>query len=371
MPKNCSTRPHSYDALMRYARMLGFGEIHTKTDPESGLACIIAVHSNTLGPAIGGCRFIEYDAHASALKDVLRLASMMTIKAAVCGLPHGGAKAVILKPKTDFDREALFSAFGEFVHELNGRYITAIDVGSTMQDMDRIAQHTPFVINSIGQSADENDPSPHTAYGVLRSLQAAVQFSLGKDSLDGLHVAIQGAGHVGFPLARHLHALGARITICDPNTEATQRCKTECNATVVAPEAIYDVPCDVFAPCALGGTINLANLKRLQCSIVVGSANNQLAHRKYAQVMHERDILYAPDFVANAGGLIYAAMLYNFRDPTLADEKIDILYDTSLAIFERAKQSNQNTVTIAESIAMEHLQTGNAPLERQLHEELL
>lgn len=350
---------YKHEALMRYARLLDFGEIHTKIDRKTGLHAIIAIHSNKLGPAIGGCRLYEYDSAGPAIKDALRLAYMMTLKAAASDLPHGGAKSVILKPKRIRDRKAYFRAFGDFVHEMNGRYITAVDVGSSTEDMDTIAERTPYVIGAPHTHVGESDPSPHTARGVLRGIEAAVKFKDNRDDLEGLHVAIQGAGRVAYYLANDLHERGAKLTVCDPNPAAVQRCINEFNAEVVDTEAIYDVDCDIFAPCALGGTINLDTLNRIKASIVAGSANNQLAHRKYATMIEEKGILYAPDFVVNSGGLINAAMVYDYKDTQLADAKIDKLYDTVLQLFDRARSLKMPTADVAEIIAKERLENNN------------
>lgn len=342
---------HRHGALMRYARALGFGDIHTKIDAKTGLSAIIAIHSTDLGPAIGGCRLHSYRSSGQAMKDVLRLSYMMTLKAAVSGLPHGGAKSVILKPAVIKDRPALFRAFGDFVHEMNGRYISAMDVGTTTQDMEYIAERTPHVIGTSSQG----DPSPFTAQGVFRSIQAAVKFKFNRDDLEGLHVALQGAGKVASTLAKQLHQHGAKITVCDIQDSAAQMLAEECSGDVVDCGAIYDVDCDIFAPCALGGTINLDSIQRITASIIAGAANNQLAHKKYGQMLHEKGVLYAPDFVVNAGGLIQAASLHDYQDITKANRLIDRLYDNMLALFERAAKLNQPTTETAELIARERL----------------
>ena len=348
-------RFYKHEALMRYAKILGFGEIHEKIDQETGLHAIIAIHSTKLGPAIGGSRFFRYHAAGAALKDALRLSYMMTLKAAVSDLPHGGAKAVIIKPDEIKDRKALFEAYGDFVHEMNGRYITAIDVGTSTEDMDIIADRTPYVIGATKSGKADSDPSTHTALGVMHSLEAAVKFQMNKDNVEGIRVAIQGAGSVGYHLAKLLAQRGAQITICDPKHEAIQRCVDEFGATGVDINEIYDVPCDVFAPCAMGGTINTDTIKRLQSTMIVGSANNQLAHRQVGDLLQEKGILYAPDFVVNSGGLINAAMVYDYQDPTLADAQIAKLHDTMLGMFERSKREQKPTTLIAEQIAREKL----------------
>jgi len=346
---------HTHEALMRYARVLGFGDIHTKIDPVTGLRAIIAIHNTQRGPAIGGCRLYHYKSHGLALKDVLRLSYMMTLKAAASDLPHGGAKTVIIKPPVIKDRDAIFRSFGDFVHEMNGRYVTAMDIGTTTHDMDIIAERTPHVIGAAGTDEAQSDPSPFTGIGVMRGIQAAVKFKLGHDDVEGLRVAIQGGGKVAYYLSQLLHQHGAQITMCDTKPEATQRFVEEFNAYIVAPEEIYDVDCDIFAPCAIGGTINLNTLNRLNAKIIAGSANNQLAHRKYGEIAREKGILYAPDFVINAGGLIQAASVHDYHDIEIAKKLTEQIYDRMLTLFERAKQANKPTIDIAEFIAIEKL----------------
>ena len=362
MPKQ--TLSPRYEALMRYAQMLGFGDVHIKIDPTVELHAIIAIHSTKRGPAIGGCRLYHYESNELAMKDALRLSYMMTLKAAAVDLPHGGAKAVILKPTVVKNREALFQAFGKFVHEMNGRYVVATDLGTTTHDMDKIAEYTPYVVGAAGIDPAQSDPSPYTARGVCRGIQAAVQFKMKRDHLEGLRVAIQGAGKVAYYLARELYALGVQITITDVKPETARRFVEEFRAHIVPLETIYDVPCDIFAPCAIGGTINLDTLHRLKASIIAGAANNQLAHRKYGELAHKKGILYAPDFVINAGGLIQAAALYDYHDASKADPCIEQLYDRLLNLFERAHQTNKPTADMAELIAREKLSQENDLLVR-------
>lgn len=341
------------DGLFRYADVLNFGEIHVKFDHATGLKAIIAIHSLKCGPAIGGCRLIHYPNTDTALEDALRLASMMSFKAAISNLPHGGAKAVLIKPKIIKDRKAYFEKFADFVHDLGGKYITAVDSGTTLADMDIIAKRTPYVtcttiVGNIG------DPSPQTAHGVKRGIEAAVKFKLNRD-LSDIHITIQGAGHVGYFLAKELHQAGARLTMCDVNEAALQKCVDEFGAQTCPPDAIYDIKADVFAPCALGAVLNLHTIKRLQVSIIAGSANNQLSHRQYADILHERGILYSPDFLINAGGLIYAAAIYDHADPQKAMNQVSDIYQTSMRLFERSREENRSTNEIAEKIALERL----------------
>lgn len=343
------------DSLLRYAEMMGFGEVHLKIDHDTGLLAIIAIHSVKRGPAIGGCRLIHYDHADEAIVDALRLAQMMSYKAAVCNLAHGGAKAVIMKPKEIKDREAFFKVFGDFVQEQNGRYVTAVDSGTDPRDMDIIAQRTKYLTcTTFGGYA--GDPAPYTALGVRRGIEAAVKFKLGKDSLKGLHIAIQGAGHVGYNLAKEVIALGARVSMCDINQLALEHCVKELGvAPLKNSEDIFTLECDVLAPCALGATINPATIATIKAPIVAGSANNQLDHHQHDQLLLERNILYVPDFVINSGGLIHVAAIYDHGNTETAARQIYDLYDTLTHLFERAAAENRPTNEVAETIAKENL----------------
>lgn len=352
--RKSSTERTSYDSLMRYARFLGYGDVHVKFDAKTGLHAIVAIHNLNRGPAIGGCRFIPYRSMDKAMEDGLRLGYMMSYKAAIADLPHGGAKSVIIKPKIIKDRTALLEKFGEFVNELGGRYLTAVDSGTAPEDMDIIATKTDFVTCTT-RSGSGSDPSPLTALGVRRGIEAAVKFKKDRDTIDGIHVAIQGAGHVGYYLAKELTQRGALVTMTDINEIALQKCIDEFGVNVCEPDAIYDLDVDVFAPCALGATVNLETIKRLKASIVAGSANNQLAHHHYATYLHERGILYAPDFLINAGGLIHVAVTYAHGDMQQTLKKINHLYNMTYDIFERAASENLDTHTVAVKIAEERL----------------
>lgn len=342
------------DSLMRYAEFLGFGDVHTKIDEKTGLKAIIAVHNLNRGPAIGGCRMGQYQTIDCAYEDALRLGYMMSYKAAINDLPHGGAKAVIIKPKIIKDREAFFEKFGEFVNDLGGRYITAVDSGTSPKEMDIISRRTSFVTCTTKLGGD-SDPSPLTALGVRRAIEAAVKFKMKRNSLEGVHIAIQGAGHVGYQLGKQLKERGAILTIADINIKALQACVDELDAKVCHPDEIYDIDCDVFAPCALGSVLNLKNINRLKAKIVAGSANNQLAHHHYGSLMHERGILYGPDFLINAGGLIHVAVSYAHGDMQKSLDKINNIYNTVYGIFEHSAHENLPTNVIAENIARERL----------------
>ena len=319
-------------------------ELHFKCDETSQLKSIIAIHNTKLGPALGGCRCIEYDSEDSAVDDVIRLAKGMSYKAALAGVPQGGGKAVIMKPKHIDNRQALYQSFGRFVNELGGRYITAVDSGTNLEDMDQVSKVTPHV---SGSNQDGLDPSPITALGVFAGIQAAVKHQLNRDDLKDIHVAIQGIGNVGYELADLLYKAGARLTLADINAEKLQRSKVRFNANVVAPEEIYAVPCDVFAPCGLGAIINDQTINQLQCSVVAGSANNQLAEPHHGDTLHQKEILYAPDYVINAGGLIQVSLgISGVKSDTILAKNWDI-HRTLSEIFQRSSIDNTPTHIIA------------------------
>jgi leucine dehydrogenase len=350
-----TSRQHTaLDGLFRYAEFLNFGEVHVKFDPATGLKAIVAIHNLKRGPAIGGARLVRYPSADAALEDVLRLAYMMSLKAAMSDLPHGGAKAVLIAPKVIKDRKAYIESFADFVNVLGGRYVTAIDSGTTPQDMDIIAERTSFVTCTT-KHGELSDVSFNTALGVLRGIEASVKYKLHRDDLSGIHVAIQGAGHVGYFLARELTKRGAKLTMTDIRPEALQRCIDEFQVAVCLPHEIYDVDAEVFAPCALGSILNSDTIKRLKVQIVAGSANNQLAHHHQNFLMQERGILYAPDFVINAGGLIFAAAMYDHNDLAKAKAHVDRIYQTTMDIYEKASIEKRMTTEIAEEVAISRL----------------
>lgn len=340
------------DDFLEYAISRGFGDLHFKVDPETGMKAIIAIHSTKLGPALGGCRFISYPDTYSALYDAMRLARGMSYKAALTNLPLGGGKSVIIKPATEYNRRAYLEKFGRFINELNGRYITALDSGTDLSDMDVINEQTPYVASL---SSYNGDPSPYTAMGVLRGIQAAVEFKLHKDNLNGLHIAIQGLGHVGYLLAKHLHELGVRLTVADINREQVDRAVKEFGAEACATEDIHKIPCDVFAPCALGAVINDQSISGLQTTIIAGAANNQLARTYHGQLLHDKGILYATDYVINAGGLIFAASKYLHTHEEQVKRQIDGIRTTLLEIFMRSERENKPVSLIADTLAQEKI----------------
>lgn len=340
------------DNFLLYAEEHNFGDIHFKVDPKTGLRAIVAIHSTKLGPALGGCRFIEYPDTGAALYDVMRLARGMSYKSACAGLPLGGGKSVILKPKQIADRKAFFESFGDFVQSLGGRYITADDSGTGIAEMDIINQRTPYVASG---SRLESEPSPYTAYGVKHGIDAAVLFKLKKNSVEGLHVAIQGAGKVGYYLGKALVESGARVTVADVNMEACEKAKRDFGAEVVSVNDIHRIICDVYAPCALGASLNEQTIPEIRATIVAGAANNQLAHHIHGKELFDRDILYAPDYVINAGGVIHCAYQYDHKMVENREQQIERIYDTLLTVFERSARENQSTDVIADRMAEEIL----------------
>lgn len=276
-------------------------------DKATGLRAIVAIHDTTLGPALGGCRFWQFTSERAAIDDALRLARGMTYKAAAAGLDLGGGKSVIIgNPKTH-KTEELLRAFGRFIQTLRGRYIVAEDVGTSPDDMKIIHKETRYVAGIETVRGGSGDPSPVTAYGLLHGMQACAREVFGTRELAGFTVAIQGAGHVGYNLAKYLRKEGARIIVTDLYKKNAKRVVDEFGAEYVKPDEIYSVECDVFSPCALGGILDDANIRKLKCRIVAGSANNQLKTGRHGYRLAERGILYAPDFVINSGGLINVA----------------------------------------------------------------
>lgn len=284
-------------------------------DQASGLTAIIALHSTHLGPGAGGTRFWHYDDPASAMRDVLRLSRGMSYKNAMAGLPMGGGKAVILADASKTKTPEMLAAFGNAVNALGGRYVTAEDVGISEADMVAISERTGFVsgLPVAGTEAAGGDPGPFTAMGIYHGIKAAVRHKLGKDDLAGVHVAVQGTGSVGSGVARLLARDGAQLTLADIHADRAAALADELGGKAIASDAIMDTACDVFSPNALGAILDDAGIARLDCAIVAGGANNQLARAHHGAILAERGILYAPDYVINAGGIISVAVEYLCR----------------------------------------------------------
>ncbi len=323
-------------------------ELHFRYDRATGLRGIVAIHNTRLGPALGGCRCIPYDDDEEAIADVIRLARGMSYKAALANVPQGGGKAVILQPPGTYDRAALYRAFGRFVNDLGGRYITAVDSGSRISDMDEVRRVTPYV---SGTSKDGHDPSPVTALGVYAGIRSAVAWRLGRDSLRDVHVAVQGLGNVGYALAGLLHVEGARLTVSDIDAARVERCVREMGAEAVAPEVIHEMECEVFSPCGLGGVLNDDTIPRLRCAIVAGAANNQLADDSQGERLHREGILYAPDYVINAGGLIQVSLGYHGKDHAEIRRRTMALGNALQDLFERSKVDDLPPEQIANQVA--------------------
>ncbi len=321
-------------------------EVHFKYDEASGLKAIVAIHNTKFGPALGGCRFLEYESEEKALTDALRLSKGMSYKAALSNIAQGGGKSVIIKPK-NYDSTKLFEAFGQFIEDLGGRYITAIDSGTTAKEMDIIATKTSHVTST----STETNPSDYTARGVYCGIISACNLHLYKSSLEGVHVAIQGLGNVGFQLAEMLFRAGARLTVADINQDRVGAAVDLFKANAVPADKIYSVECDVFAPCGLGGIINDETIPALRCKIVAGSANNQLQTTEHGVILHQKNILYAPDYVINAGGLIYASMHHTGETDVAIKEKASQISSTLDEIFTKSLNDNLPTSEVADHIA--------------------
>jgi leucine dehydrogenase len=327
------------------------------SDEASGLKAIIAVHSTVLGPAAGGCRFWDYASDEAALKDVLRLSKGMTYKNAMAGLKLGGGKGVIIGNSKTLKSEALFKAFGHAVNNLNGRYYTAEDVNITTGDMAIVNQSTAFVSGLEGKSGN---PGPFTALGTFLGIKAAVKFKLNKDDLTGIKVAVQGLGSVGYSLCEKLHAAGAQLIITDINQVALDRAASELNAKVVGLDEIYSQDVDVYSPCALGASIDDDSIAQLKATIIAGCANNQLAESRHDQALLEKGILYAPDYVINAGGIINVA-LEIYPEPYCAKSAtklVENIYNTLMTVFETAASNNMPTGFIADEMARHIIANG-------------
>lgn len=325
-------------------------------DKTSGLKAIIAIHDTTLGPALGGCRMWTYDTEEDAINDALRLARGMTYKNAAAGLNLGGGKTVVIgNPRKD-KSEALFRSLGRFIQGLGGRYITAEDVGTNLNDMDYISCETKYV---AGLAEKSGDPSPFTAYGVFRGIQAASEEIFGTTDLRDKKIAIQGVGNVGYHLAKHLHEAGAKLIITDIFDDNVKRAVNEFNAEYVKPDDIYGVDCDIFAPCALGAIINDETIPQLKCQIVAGSSNNQLKEERHGEVLQKKGILYIPDFIINAGGVINVAEELNpcGYNKERAMRKVSMVFDNVKRVIQKSKEENIPTCIAADLVAEERIKT--------------
>jgi valine dehydrogenase (NAD+) len=319
----------------------------------SGLQAIVAIHSKALGPALGGTRFRPYSTFGEAMGDVLRLSKAMSYKAAMAGLDFGGGKAVIIGDPAVTKTEALLIDYARFLDTFEGRYLTAEDVGTSQADMDLLGEHTEFVTGRSASSGGSGDPSPLTAYGVVRAMEAAAQALWGSPSLAGRHVAINGVGKVGRTLAVLCSERGARLSTADVSSAAIARVRLDVGTevAVVEPDAIHRVDCDLYAPCALGGGLNGETVPELACEAVCGAANNQLETPAVEVALRSRGITYVPDYVANAGGIINIAYERGGYDPDAAREHVGRIFDTTSRLFEESARSGELLGVIADRLA--------------------
>ena len=336
----------------------GHEEVVFASDPGAGYRGIIAIHSTRLGPALGGTRMWAYATEDEALTDALRLAEGMTFKAAAAGMPWGGGKAVIWADASKIDRPSLFRAHGRAVERLGGRYITSVDIGTGPDDMRYVREATTHV---AGLPAPFGDPSPATAHGVHRAIEAAAKHVWGRPDLAGRSVAIQGCGHVGYHLARRLHDAGARLVVSDAVAERAKRVAREFGAQVVGPAEIESAKVDVFAPCAFGGGLSERTIPTLQCSAVAGAANNQLLADADGALLERRGVAYAPDFIANAGGLIYLGQEVLGWSAERVTTKLDGIFDTLSEVFHLASEEHIPSSEAAVRIAKRRLEGGQKP----------
>jgi leucine dehydrogenase len=321
-------------------------------DADVGLRAITAIHTlSPLGTSGGGCRMLPYASDDAALKDVLRLSRAMSYKLALAEIPAGGAKTVVIGDPARDKTEPLLRALGRAIHRLGGKYVVGEDVGTTREDMEIIAKETPFV---VGRMTGGGETTAATAYGVFCGLRLAVRRQLGRD-LDGTSVAVQGVGEVGYALCKHLHAAGARLFIADARPERVELARHELGASAVELDAIYGLAVDVFAPCALGGVLDDRTIPRLRCRVVAGAANNQLAEDRHGSMLADRGILYAPDFVVNAGGLINVYDELHGYSKNRALYLVDSIYDATLRILDTAEAEKILPNEAAERVAEERM----------------
>lgn len=326
-------------------------------DKTVGLKAIIAIHNTSLGPALGGTRMWNYKTEDEALVDVLRLSRGMTYKAAAAGLNLGGGKAVIIGDSKTQKTEGLFRAFGQFVNSLNGKYITAEDVGTGVQDMEYIYMETPWVTGIPKAFGGSGDPSPYTAHGVFMGIKASAKEQFGTDSLKGLRIAVQGLGNVGSNLVKYLVEDGAKVTVTDLDQGRVKMHADKFGVATTSPDEIMSTECDILAPCALGAGINDQTINKLHCKVVCGGANNQLAEPRHGDELRAKGILYAPDYVVNAGGLMNVFVELEGYSPERAFEKTRMVYDNLTKVFAISKRDNIGTYLAADRMAEERIQT--------------
>lgn len=331
-------------ALMQDSRVQS---LHLIVDSTTCLKAVIAIHSSQKGPALGGCRYLSYPSEEGALEDAVQLARNMSYKAVLAGLSLGGGAAVILRPAHVPDRAALFEAFGRFIQTLDGRYITTIDSGTSRDDMDCMAKSTRHV-TSTTQSGDSTG---YTALGLYTGIRTTALARLGSDNLEGLRVAIQGLGQVGWALAEQLYAAGAELLVADLDNDKVQRAMERMGAKPIASEALISTPCDILAPCGLGGVLNSHSVTKLRCAAIAGGANNQLSCPAIAEQLEARGILYAPDYVINSGGLIYVALQHQGENPDAITAHLSLIGTRLTEVFAHAQAEKRSPARVADALA--------------------
>ena len=341
--------------ILEYMQRYEYEQLLLCHEPSVGLKAFIAIHDTTLGPACGGVRIWPHATEQEAVLDVLRLARAMTFKSAVAGLPLGGGKALIVADPHKDKSEALLRAFGRHVDTLGGRYITTEDVGMTPLDLEHIAQETAHVVGLPVSMGGSGDTSDQTGLGVYLGMKACAKAVWGSDSLEGRVVAVQGFGNVGARTSQHLFEEGARLVVTDTYEGAVERARS-LGATIVEPDTIYDTQCDIFSPCALGGVLNESTIPRLKCAIVAGGANNQLLDDRDGEELHRQGVLYAPDYVINAGGIINVACeMDGVYRPERAREMTERIYDTTEHVIHISREEEEPTYIAANRLAERRL----------------
>jgi len=344
-------------SIFEYMEHYDYENLMLCQDKKLNFKAIIAIHDTTLGPATGGCRMWQYDRETEAIEDALRLARGMTYKYAAAGVNLGGGKAVILGDSKCKNREPIFRALGKFINRLGGKYITGEDVGTTLKDMEYIRMETEYVVTLPTYLGGAGDISPLTAFGTIRAMQACCRQVYGSDSLEDKVVAVQGLGAVGNNVVSQLHDLGATLLVSDIDSEKVEAMVDSYGVERVAPDAIYDVACDIFCPCALGGIINDETINRLKSKIICGSANNQLKEERHGDLLEAKGMIYAPDYIANAGGTIYDTDRLSVGSVSheRGKEKVSRIYENMQRVFQIADRDKIPSYVAADRMAEERI----------------
>jgi len=333
--------------------------------PQVGLKAVIGIHNTVLGPGLGGCRMRMYQDESEALEDVLRLSEGMTYKSAIAGLDLGGGKScIIADPEMSEGREALFEQFGKCLESLKGRYITAEDMGTSVEDVSAVRRHTTFAAGYNKKEGGSGDPSPWTALGVYQSIIAACERKFDSKDLKGRHISVQGVGHVGMYLVELLAKAGATLTVCDTSEKVLQQVSQEFSARIVDKDSIYDVECDVYAPCAIGQTVNADTIPRLRCKIIAGAANNQLSNPDVYRLIDDHKILYCPDFVINSGGVISvgAELIEGGWRESWVSDKVENIYHVIHRVLDESEKRKKFPEVVAIELAKERIREKEASL---------